>query len=114
MHDALANGWPVGLEAPAGRTTLQLAQAMAKDFDDLHNTYLQTQFPTPDAYLVTRIIRTRRGKKVEDSGGPTRHKSIDTATRQARSVIRSGYARAEIHATTLVAVATLGPEIKSV
>lgn len=114
VHDALANGWPVGLEAPTGRTTLQLAQAMTKDFDDLHNTYLQTKFPTPDAYLVTRIIRIRRGKKVEDSGSPTRHKSIDTATRQARSVIRSGYARAEIHATTLVAVATLGPEIKSV
>lgn len=68
----------------------------------------------PMAYLVTRHLRAGRGKTVADTDGPTRHKSIDTATRKARSAIRGGYVRAEIHATTLVAVATFGAEIKTV
>lgn len=68
----------------------------------------------PQAYLVTRHLRSGRGKTVADTDGPTRHKSIDTATRKARSAIRGGYVRAEIHATTLVAVATFGAEIKTV
>lgn len=68
--------------------------------------------PTPDAYLVTRHLRSGRGKTVADTDGPTRHKSIDTATRKARAAIRGGYVRAEIHATSLVAVATRGAEIK--
>jgi len=66
----------------------------------------------PEAYLVTRLFRDSRGKTVADSGSPTRHKSIDAASRKARSAIRGGYTRAEIRATTLVAVATLGAEIK--
>lgn len=66
----------------------------------------------PEAYIVTRLFRDSRGKTVADSGSPTRHKSIDTASRKARSAIRGGYTRAEIRATTLVAVATLGAEIK--
>lgn len=69
---------------------------------------------TPDAYLVTRHLRAGRGKTVVDTDGPTRHKSIDTATRKARAAIRGGYVRAEIHATHLVAVATRGAEIKTV
>ena len=68
--------------------------------------------PTPDAYLVTRHLRAGRGKTVADTDGPTRHKSIDTATRKARAAIRGGYVRAEIHATHLVAVAVFGAEIK--
>ena len=70
--------------------------------------------PTPDAYLVTRYYHAGRGKTVADSDGPTRHKSIKTATRKARAAIRGGYVRAEIHATKLIAVATFGAEIKPV
>lgn len=73
-----------------------------------------TTTPTPDAYLVTRHLRAGRGKTVADTDGPTRHKSIDTATRKARAAIRGGYVRAEIHATNLVAVAIRGAEIKPV
>ena len=114
VHEVLSTSWPEGWERPTGRTTLQLAQALKTDFGALYGEYLDKKAPTPDAYLVTRHLRAGRGKTVADTDGPTRHKSIDTATRKARAAIRGGYVRAEIHATNLVAVATLGAEIKPV
>lgn len=114
VHEVLSNGWPAGIEAPQGCTTLQLANQIAADFAAMCKYAKAAQHPTPDAYLVTRHIRAGRGKTVVDTDGPTRHKSIDTATRKALAAIRGGYVRAEIHATNLVAVATFGAEIKPV
>ena len=114
VHEVLANGWPAGVDAPQGRTTLQLAHQLAADFAKLHHRQPQEDATPADAYLVTRHLRAGRGKTVADSDGSTRHKSIDTATRKARAAIRGGYVRAEIHATKLVAVATFGAEIKPV
>jgi len=87
-------------------------QRLHAEIEHLRNQPVHTASTAPAAYLVTRLFRTSRGKTVADSGSPTRHKSIDTATRKARSAIRGGYIRAEIHATTLIAVATRGAEIK--
>ena len=87
-------------------------QRLHAEIEHLRSQPVHTASTAPAAYLVTRLFRTSRGKTVADSGSPTRHKSIDTATRKARSAIRGGYIRAEIHATTLIAVATRGAEIK--
>jgi len=103
VHNVLANGWPVGVEAPTGRTTLQLAQAIAKDFNELYCTYLATLSPTPDAYLVTR----------NDDRGVTRHKNQDAAQRKAKAVVRACARKAEIYAVTRVAKAVRGPVIET-
>lgn len=112
VHEVLSTAWPEGWPQPGARTTLQLAQALKIDFGVLYGEHLDKQAAAPDAYLVTRHLRAGRGKTVADSDGPTRHKSIETATRKARAAIRGGYVRAEIHAINLVAVATAGAEIK--
>ena len=103
VHNVLANGWPESWETPAGRTTLQLAQAIAKDFNELYCTYLATTSPTPDAYLVTR----------NDDRGVTRHKNQDAAQRKAKAVVRAGARKAEIYAGTRIAKAVRGPVIKT-
>ena len=87
-------------------------QRLHAEIEHLRSQPAHTVPVAPEAYIVTRLFRDSRGKTVADSGSPTRHKSIDTASRKARSAIRGGYTRAEIRATTLVAVATLGAEIK--
>jgi len=87
-------------------------QRMHAEIEHLRSQPVHAVPVAPEAYIVTRLFRDSRGKTVADSGSPTRHKSIDTASRKARSAIRGGYTRAEIRATTLVAVATLGAEIK--
>ncbi len=89
-------------------------QRLHAEIEHLRSQPAHTVPVAPEAYLVTRHLRSGRGKTVADTDGPSRHKSIDTATRKARSAIRGGYVRAEIHATTLVAVATFGAEIKTV
>ena len=101
VHNVLANGWPESWETPAGRTTLQLAQAIAKDFDELYCTYLATTSPTPDAYLVT------------NTGSVTRHKNQDAAHRKAKAVVRAGARKAEIYAVTRIAKAVRGPVIET-
>lgn len=103
VHQVLSTGWPVGVEAPTGRTTVQLAQAMAKAFGELYVEHMAGHNLTPDAYLVTR----------NDDRGVTRHKSPDAAQRKAKSVVRAGAKLATVYAATRVAKATRGPVIET-
>lgn len=103
VHQVLSTGWPVGVEAPTGRTTVQLAQAMAKAFGELYVEHMAGHNLTPDAYLVTR----------NDDRGVTRHKSPDAAQRKAKSVVRAGAKQATVYAITRVAKATRGPVIET-
>jgi len=104
VHDVLANGWPAAYEAPTGRTTLQLAQDMTKDFSDLFEAHLEIKSPAPDLYLVTR----------NDTAVTTRHKNQQAAQRKAQAAIRAGARNAEIIAGTRIARAFRGAEIKPV
>ena len=103
VHEVLAKGWPVGLQAPTGRTTVQLAQAMAKAFGELYVEHMAGLNITPDAYLVTR----------NDDRGVTRHKSPDAAQRKAKAVVRAGAKLATVYAVTRVAKAIRGPVIET-
>lgn len=103
VHQVLSTSWPVGVEAPTGRTTVQLAQAMAKAFGELYVEHMAGHNLTPDAYLVTR----------NDDRGVTRHKSPDAAQRKAKSVVRAGAKLATVYAVTRVAKATRGPVIET-
>lgn len=93
VHQVLSTGWPVGVEAPTGRTTVQLAQAMAQAFGELYVEHMAGHNLTPDAYLVTR----------NDDRGVTRHKSPDAAQRKAKAVVRAGAKLATVYAATRVA-----------
>ena len=103
VHEVLAKGWPAGLQAPTGRTTVQLAQAMAQAFGELYVEHMAGLNITPDAYLVTR----------NDDRGVTRHKSPDAAQRKAKAVVRAGATLATVYAVTRVAKAIRGPVIET-